>query len=180
MTNDVSKLLGHANAERATKRLQEMVRIPATTGQERPQVQAVRNYVGTEDWVVALFPRLFELPVAAWLTNPIGSAGFNGFNEAPGVDNVRFVQGAHSAFENRVDEIVDYLLGSGPPRQAKQEERSWVGDLLSAWPSVVAVWFVLVYAVLGLGTRIATACSQPTWPALLAYMVVVVMILRTV
>jgi acetylornithine deacetylase len=41
MTNDVSKLLGHANAERATKRLQEMVRIPATTGQERPMAEYV-------------------------------------------------------------------------------------------------------------------------------------------
>lgn len=150
------------------------------TGQERPRVQAVRNYVGTEDWVVAMFPRLFELPVASWLKNPIGSAGFNGFDDAARVDNVRFVQGAHSAFESRVDEIVEYLLGSGSAQKAKQEERSWWGELLSAWPLVVVIWLGLVYLVLGLGTRIVAASPQPVWPALLAYILVVVMILRTV
>lgn len=151
-----------------------------TTGQERPRVQAVRNYVGTEDWVVALFPRLFELSVASWLKNPIGSAGFNGFDDAARVDNVRFVRGAHSAFESRVDEIVEYLLGSGPAQKAKQEERSWRGELLSVWPSVVVVWLTLIYLVLGLGTRIVAASPRPAWPALLAYILLVVMILRTV
>ena len=39
----------------------------------------VRNYVAADDWVVALFPRLFELPILNFLGNDIGSAGFNGF-----------------------------------------------------------------------------------------------------
>ena len=44
-------------------------------------VERVRNYVASDDAVVALFPRFFELPVIRRvLGNNIGSAGFNGFD----------------------------------------------------------------------------------------------------
>jgi pimeloyl-ACP methyl ester carboxylesterase len=146
----------------------------------RPRVQAVRNYVGTEDWVVALFPRLFELPVASWLHNQIGSAGFNGFDDEQRVDNVRFVHGAHSAFESRVDEIVRFLLDAGSPAAAKKDERSAFGHVLSAWPTVLAVWALIIFVVLGLGTRVVGAAPSPGWPALLAYALLLTAVLRTV
>lgn len=144
---------------------------------QQGRVSAIRNYVGTEDWVVALFPRLFELPVASWLGNAIGSAGFNGFDDKV-VDNVRFVHGQHSAYDDRVDEIVDYLMGSNAP--VPQEKRSLSGDILSMWPTVIIVWLLLIFVVVGLGTRVVAASAQPAWPALLLYIGLVVMILRTV
>jgi hypothetical protein len=73
----------------------------------------VRNYVRTEDWVVALFPRLFELRPVLWLNNALGGAGFNGFDDGGGcmqtsapqstvVTKVCYLKGKHSAFEGRV------------------------------------------------------------------------------
>lgn len=152
------------------------------TGKARRRVRVVRNYVGSEDWVVALFPRLFELPVAKIFDNPIGSAGFNGFDteDSAAVENVRYVHGAHGAFESRVGEIVDFLLTEGRPEEAKREGRSWIGGVLSAWPVVIFIWLALIYAVVGLGTRVIGASPQPVWPALLAYMLLVVLVLRTV
>lgn len=146
---------------------------------KEPRVRAMRNYVGTEDWVVALFPRLFELPVVSLLGNSIGSAGFNGFDD-PKVDNVRFVKGTHSAFESRVDEIVTFLLDPAVPATAKHENRGTVGHVLSAWPVVVLVWALLALIVLALGARVVGASSVPVWPALLVYLLVVTAILRTV
>jgi len=145
----------------------------------RPRVRAVRNYVGTEDWVVALFPRLFELPVVGPVfRNPIGSAGFNGFDDEQTVDNVRFVRGEHSAYDDRIAEIVDYLMGVDT--KATEERRGWLGHVMSSWLSVILVWLSLIYAVVWLGGRIVAASPQPAWPALLAYVLMVVMILRTV
>jgi len=46
---------------------------------ERKQVELVRNYVASDDWVVALFPRFFEQWPMRYLGNDLGSAGFNGF-----------------------------------------------------------------------------------------------------
>lgn len=88
---------------------------------DRKQVGLVRNYVAADDAVVALFPRLFELPGFRWLGNDIGSAGFNGFDRrddprlphvrvADVVRNVAFIYDGHSAFKGHLKEIVDFLL----------------------------------------------------------------------
>jgi predicted esterase len=85
----------------------------------RGQVQLVRNYVASDDWVVALFPRFFEQRPWRFLGNDIGSAGFNGFaREGPTpadavVKNIKFIQGQHSAFLRQVDEVVEFLLEPG-------------------------------------------------------------------
>lgn len=155
-----------------------------TKGDQRtPRVRAVRNYVGTEDWVVAFFPRLFELPVvSALFRNPIGSAGFNGFDreiqQPLVVENVRFVRGQHSAYEGRIDEIVEYLMGNAT--EAGRDDRSWAGVVMSSPVTVAAVWLTLIFLVVSLGARVVAASPQPVWPVLLAYVLLVVMILRTV
>lgn len=57
------------------------------------QVEAVRNYVGSDDRVVATFPGLFEF----FNSREIGTAGFNGFTQHAGNQmQVRFIQGGHS------------------------------------------------------------------------------------
>jgi hypothetical protein len=70
------------------------------------RVHRVRNVVATDDWVVAIFPRLFE-QIAEWRgragdpeTLDIGAAGFRGFQEAglpgSGVRDINFTSGTHS------------------------------------------------------------------------------------
>jgi pimeloyl-ACP methyl ester carboxylesterase len=82
----------------------------------RGQVGLVRNYVASDDWVVALFPRLFEQRPWRFLGNDIGSAGFNGFGrDRPTsadavVKNIKFIQGQHSAFLLQVEKVVEFLL----------------------------------------------------------------------
>ena len=72
------------------------------------QVERVRNYVATNDVVVALFPRVFELlPL-----QDLGSAGHNGFkSEYP--ENAFYVKGGHGAAleEDRWREIASFLVG---------------------------------------------------------------------
>jgi pimeloyl-ACP methyl ester carboxylesterase len=144
------------------------------------RVGRVRNYVGTADWVVALFPRLFELWPLRLLGNDLGSAGFNGFVDESRVDNVRFVAGQHSAFASRVDEIVDFLLAPGEPKPALREARGTAARLMDFAPLVFAVWAALAAAVLALGARIVGASPVPGWPVLLAYGLLVLAVLRTV
>ena len=81
-----------------------------------------------------------------------------------------------------MDEIVRYLLEPGKPkRDAVLDKRTtWQGCLMSAWPSVIATWALLILAVVGLGTRVVAASSLPAWPVLLAYGLLVATILRTV
>jgi len=144
------------------------------------RVTRVRNYVGTQDWVVALFPRLFELPGPSLLRNPIGSAGFNGFDDEQRVDNVRYVHGEHGAFESRVDEIVAFLLDPGPPAPAQIEQRALPGHIMANPLVVFATWALLAFVVIWLGVRIVSASSSPVWPLLLAYVLLMATILRTV
>ena len=152
------------------------------------RVQQVRNYVASDDLVVALFPRLFELPVFALLGNEIGSAGFNGFEQEgagpdrPTVQNVKYVKGGHGAFESRVDEIVDFLLQPGEPSAAKIDERAtfgpgWWGS--SAF-SVLLIWLLLAAALMFVAVRVVGAMPTPAWPALLLFTLLVVRILQTV
>ncbi len=71
---------------------------------ENDQVAYVRNEVGSADWVVGLFPHLFEFAAdllsrfdvnaPKWLD--LGAAGFNGFYDDFGTDNV-YLPGGHDA-----------------------------------------------------------------------------------
>lgn len=145
------------------------------------RVQRVRNYVGTEDWVVALFPRLFELPIIAGFGNHIGSAGFNGFDQEKTtnwVENVFYVDGAHGAFEGRVREIVDYLLNPGTDVPAREDQREKLGKVLESTPVVLAVWSAIVAALLFVGIRVVAAAPSPSWPFLLLYLLLVVQVLK--
>lgn len=74
---------------------------------EDKRVQHVANVVAAGDWVVAIFPRLFE-QIADWRgIRPqrglldIGSAGFRGFQDARDakkrIENVQFATGSHGA-----------------------------------------------------------------------------------
>jgi pimeloyl-ACP methyl ester carboxylesterase len=130
----------------------------------KAQVESVRNYVASEDWVVALFPRFFESWFAAPFNNDLGSAGFNGFeppgkvpdiNKAVGnpvhfVQNVGSVRGPHSAFEYHVKPIVEFLSSDQclNVNVASEEPAGWHSSLqwISDW-AVLLVWLLLAGAI---------------------------------
>lgn len=67
------------------------------------RVTGESNYTAAGDWVVAIFPRLFELlnerlGVRTWGCDELGTAGFNGFESAEVHDaEVRYLKGNHGA-----------------------------------------------------------------------------------
>lgn len=75
------------------------------------RLKAVRNYVATEDFVVAIFPSFFELLGLS----DLGSAGHNGFTDHEGKRHeVAYVKGGHSAALNpsNFDAIAEFILGN--------------------------------------------------------------------
>jgi hypothetical protein len=77
------------------------------------RVKQVRNYVGSSDWVVGWFPRLFEISGFRFLNRDIGSAGFNGFQDGfVQPMETRFVRGGHGAalVKENVGSIVDFII----------------------------------------------------------------------
>jgi hypothetical protein len=130
------------------------------------RVVRVTNVVATSDWVVALFPRLFE-QIAEWQGHQpvrgfldIGSAGFRGFEAASQrddgrVENITYIDGGHSAAlddDKKLQAIVEYLATGDADalrvlRNAKVQ--SWLWSMLSnvSW----LVWLLLVCLVAGVG-----------------------------
>lgn len=158
---------------------------------EREQVQVVRNYVADDDWVVALFPRLFELYPMHWLNRDLGSAGFNGFHagkDGPGrqpVENIKLIQGGHGAFLGELAAIVDFLLAprgakvSVPTPNTKMPKRYWLK--LVTWFSKRAPWAVWL-AIIGIlyliGVGIAWMAGPYSTFALIVYGFVLLQLLR--
>jgi hypothetical protein len=73
------------------------------------RVGVVRNYVGETDYVVAIFPRLFE-----WLgIGDIGSSGFNGFARDFAQQNeTKYIRGGHGGalVDSNIQSVVDFLI----------------------------------------------------------------------
>jgi pimeloyl-ACP methyl ester carboxylesterase len=120
---------------------------------ERGQIASVLNFVGTADWVVAFFPRLFEfVPV-----QDLGGAGHLGFKvagpgrrlttesqETPVIDVTRpkiqnrLARGSHDAGirEHMWDDIAAYLLDAVVPADTPAP-RSWLVRVLGSFPPLV-------------------------------------------
>lgn len=148
----------------------------------RRQVQTVRNYVGTADWVVALFPRVFEMSLLRWLQNDIGSAGFNGFLDGDclrRVENIKYVQGQHSAFLSRVDEISQYMVAGDRAPAITVQRTGWQGKILESALSVWIVWGVLMFVLAYVGLRVVSSAPKPASLMLVMYIALVITILRT-
>lgn len=157
---------------------------------DRKQVQIVRNYVADDDWVVALFPRFFELPPMRWFNDDLGSAGFNGFDAgkdgagAQPVHNIKFIQGGHSAFLEELEQIGRFLVppagATDPVPMAEREEPERSSPVLngvSKWFSW-AIWLLLVSAIVWLGSRVVGAAGHLGTVALILYLLLVVQVLR--
>jgi pimeloyl-ACP methyl ester carboxylesterase len=133
------------------------------------RVVHVTNVVATSDWVVAVFPRLFE-QIAEWQGRrpvrgflDIGSAGFRGFEPSQGddgrVENITYVYGGHSAAlddDKKLQAIVEYLATGDTDalrvlRNAKVQSSLWNTLSNISW----LVWLVLVGVVTGVGYLLA-------------------------
>lgn len=111
-----------------------------------PQVHAVLNFTATNDWVVAWFPKFFQV----LRLQDLGSAGHDGFvqaGQAPRVHQRGCVRGGHSAAldESLWDVIADFTLTGNPPPQplpgTKPQPDRWV-----RWPGLFPplVWLALL------------------------------------
>ena len=124
------------------------------------RVSQVRNYVGSTDWVVALFPKLFELPAFRFLNPDLGSAGFDGFEDGT-VKNgeTQFILGGHRAAldPRNIPSIVAFILRGervDVPELTVPKHPLWL-DLLSrvCW----IVWLALFAGVGWVGWKL------PVW-----------------
>jgi hypothetical protein len=117
---------------------------------ERKQVAHVLNFVATSDWVVAFFPKLFELV----RIQDLGSAGHDGFKpeEQHGVTQVKYVPGGHSAaIKEELWNKIAAFITTDEPNTVKSEDtgsRSWLVVLFGWVPFVV--WIGIVAAIWGL------------------------------
>jgi predicted esterase len=136
---------------------------------EGDRVKQVDNVVASGDWVVAIFPRLFE-QIAEWIgAKPttgvldLGSAGFRGFEDGSDprgrIRNIAYTRGGHGAGVDVSDKAkLDALVGFVLDRDRDELGRTFrkVGDepglLLSTLSNITwAVWAFLAAVLAGIG-----------------------------
>ncbi len=104
------------------------------------QVRGVVNYVATADWVVAIFPKFFQM----LRLQDLGSAGHDGFRTSPtgNVVNVTYVSGRHSAAldEQHWQDIAGYVIDGVPPRPRARRRSAWVA---AAGYGTPLIWLLL-------------------------------------
>lgn len=159
---------------------------PWTRLVDQGRVQRVVNVVATGDWVVALFPKLFEQiadlrkirPVTGWLD--LGAAGFRGFLDSGGaaVDDLKFARGAHSTGVDildgrKLEAIAAYVVSGEETGLDVFETDSSQNAALNVLSNVTPViWFMIVFS-LCLGALVLAG----TW-WLVAYIAAVATILK--
>jgi predicted esterase len=113
------------------------------------RIKGIRNYVAAGDWVVALFPRMFEK------FGDVGAAGFLGFTDSSAVKSeFQCVQGGHGAAvkEKNFPSICAYILEDkkpAPPEEICAEEQ--VGWLKGASNFCWALWILMIALLVGAG-----------------------------
>ena len=114
---------------------------------EPGRVNRFRNYMASADWVVAIFPKLFE----SFHISDLGSGGFDGFSRGNWKE-VR-VKGTHSAALAYLDSLSYFILTGevDPEEKIAVAGKSGLLDLLSklcflVWAGLLAVTFALGYA----------------------------------
>jgi hypothetical protein len=111
------------------------------------RVGRVRNYIASADWVVAIFPAVFEVLSRR---PDLGSAGHNGFLDNTGMKYaIEFADGGHGAAiaQENFDAIARFVLGD---EVSENEHRRAILTDKQVGASVLAnkfcwfVWLVLI------------------------------------
>lgn len=153
------------------------------------RVGAVRNFVAAGDWVVAIFPRFFELMMELTglrALGDIGSAGFNGFEDRHGNEFEQRVRGSHGGalVAANFGPIAEFVLRGRAelPEQVKELRPAPLVGLGSrlCW----LIWLGLAAAIVGVGVWstawVAGATSLPLAVCWVAYAAFVWLLLQTV
>jgi len=149
------------------------------------RVGEVRNHVASADWVVAIFPSLFEmvrlLPLMRNfpLNRDFGSAGHTGFTQSSGtVRDVAYVNGSHGAAlkpECR-ESLVSFLLGDAPEVSIMPKlvdgQAGWVD---TAHKVCILIWAAMLVAgiLVFRASWLVNAWFGWRWPILPAAVIVV-------
>jgi pimeloyl-ACP methyl ester carboxylesterase len=118
--------------------------------EEEPRVKSILNFVATRDWVVAFFPKLFQV----FKLQDLGSLGHDGFGIKPLGQNMyqaEWVIGGHGAAieEPMWDTIADFVLtgkadiSEFPSKGKPTSLLDRLVKLLGRFPFVI--WFTLVW-----------------------------------
>lgn len=119
---------------------------------EEKRVERVLNYVATADWVVAFFPKVFQ--IFGW--QDLGSAGHDGFaawpNQTDGaLYQVKYVKGSHNAAlqEKYWDEIAQFIVeGTLTDTPVRDPQGQLIKRLSQAAP---LLWLLLLLLVVTFG-----------------------------
>jgi pimeloyl-ACP methyl ester carboxylesterase len=123
---------------------------------EDNRLTAIQNYVATADWVVAIFPAIFERLRKA--NSDLGSAGHSGFADRdPPVYEVTYIQGGHGAaiVPDNFETIGNFILGDDiatlKPELAAHSQTNaviWAGKLcLLIGLALVAIALIPMWTV---------------------------------
>ncbi len=121
-------VLGSALERYVTLRVDRVVLAGSVLRRDYPwsdytkRVTGVRNYVGSDDVVVGLGPKVFEVPGFSLLNGDLGSAGYDGFLK--GTEQDFYVNGAHGAAldKRNVSSIVDFIAEGKVTRVAELQK----------------------------------------------------------
>jgi hypothetical protein len=133
-------------------------RFPWSVFIQRGRVRAIQNYVATADWVVGIFPQLFE-----YFPHPdLGGAGHNGFTDAEThAHQIIYIKGQHGAAivpENH-PALAAFILGMdevGPPAPLRAANQV-LGVVLASrlcwlvWLLLILIFTAPIYLPLALG-----------------------------
>ncbi len=145
---------------------------------EKGQVKAVLNYVATGDFVVAIFPKAFQLLGL----QDLGSAGHDGFNSNNSVSNVKFVKGDHGAALNELnwDSIAAFIVDSNPnllPSQIASTKPSPIVILVGRIAPVI--WLIILLVLILIGYFILFNTYWAEWQKTTAFLVYIWSIYQT-
>jgi pimeloyl-ACP methyl ester carboxylesterase len=138
------------------------------------RVKRVVNFVASADWVVAIFPRTFQM----LRLQDLGSAGHDGFEqENKELFESEYVKGGHSAAlkEENWDIIASFILDGNKPAEPDlaRERASWTVELGHYAPQLMLLALFLV--ALG-GYFLLTpllAMDRGQWHSVIAFMLYV-------
>ena len=118
-------------------------------------VSRVLNFVATSDWVVALLPKALQ----PWRWFDLGSAGYDGFDDASSIERVAQFQikGGHGAamLEENWDSLAKFIVSGSLPDKVnsglRAERQNTLLSYISSMSPIILPLFVFITLLFGIG-----------------------------